>query len=78
MSSFTLQDLEKVIADLRRRLRILEIQGASGIINTGIASARPTTPNVTSGTTISYYAYDTKVLSIWNVDDEDWDEVTLT
>ena len=77
MASFTLQDLEKVIADLRRRLRLLEIQGNVGITQTGEAADRPITPNVSVGTTVSYYAYDTKVLSVWNVDDEAWDEVTL-
>ena len=75
--AFTLQDLEKIISQIRRRLRLLEIQGNSVIVKTGLHADRPATPTVSQGTTVQYYSYDNKKLSIWNVDTDDWDEVTL-
>lgn len=78
MAQFTLQDLERIIRGLQRRLRILEISSDASVLKTGVAADRPASPTVSVGTTFSYYAYDSKVLSIWNVDDEAWDEVTLT
>lgn len=72
--AFTLLDIDRIIAQLRRRLRLLEIQGNSGIVRTGLAADRPAAPVLSEGTTVGYYSYDTKVLSIWNVDTKVWDE----
>ena len=78
MALFTIQDIERIINGILSRLRKLEIQGNSGIIKTGIAADRPATPTTSPGTTFSYYAYDTKVFSVWNIDDEAWDGTTLS
>lgn len=78
MRTFTILDLEKVIANLRRRLRLLEIQGNTGVIKNGLAADRPATPTVSIGSTTSFYATDTKTLSIWNTVTEDWDEEVFT
>lgn len=75
---FTLTDLDQIIRDIRRRLRLLEVQGNSGVVQTGLAADRPATPNTSPGTTTSYYAYNTKVLSVWNINTDDWDEVVLS
>lgn len=75
---FTILDLPKIIATINRRLRLLEIQGNTGIVKTGVAADRPATPNLSTGTTVMYYAYDTKVLSIWNVDTDSWNTVSFT
>lgn len=76
--SFTLLDLEQIIAGLRRRLRLLEIQGNSGVIKTGIAADRPAIPTFSTATTTSYYATDTKVLSVWNIQTETWNTITFS
>lgn len=80
MAAFTLLDIERIIAGLRRRLRLLEIQGNSGIIKTGLASARPAGAdlNLSDGTTLSYYATDTKTLSIWNPATATWNTQVFT
>lgn len=75
--AFTLLDLERIFAGIRRRIRLLEIQGNSGIIKTGLAADRPTALVLSEGTTASYYATDTKTLSIWNVVTETWDEIVF-
>lgn len=76
--AFSLLDLERIIAQLRRRLRLLEIQGNTGIIKTGLDADRPTVLNLLTGTTVSYYATDTKTLSVWNTESEVWDTVLFT
>ena len=76
--AFTLLDIERIISGIRRRLRVLEIQGNGAVIKTGLAVSRPSAPTLTPGTTITYYATDTKVLSIWNVVNESWDTVTFS
>lgn len=75
---FTIQDINAVINGILTRLRKLEIQGNTGILKSGLAADRPPTPTPSTGLTVSYYAYDSKVLSVWNIDSESWDEVTLT
>lgn len=72
--AYTLNDLEKIFAALRRRLRLLEIQSGNGVIKTGLATNRPITPTTSSGLTTSYYSTDTKTLSIWNTQNSEWDE----
>lgn len=76
--AFSLLDIERIVAQLRRRLRLLEIKGNNGIIKTGLAADRPTELTLSQGTTLSYYATDTKTLSIWNVQIEDWDDSVFT
>lgn len=75
--AFSLLDLERVIAQLRRRLRLLELQGTSGgIMQTGLAADRPSSVSPSSGSTVPYYAYDTQVLSVWNTLNESWDTIS--
>lgn len=78
--AFTLLDLERIFAGLRRRIRLLEIKGNTNIIKSGLVADRPDGQSLqlSTGTTVSYYATDTKTLSIWNIQNEEWDEVTLT
>lgn len=76
----SLTELDGLIRRLNRRLRLLEIQGNTGLIKTGLAEDRPVALdlNLSKGTTVSYYATDTKVFSMWNTDTEEWDEIVLT
>ncbi len=76
--AFTLLDIDRIIAQMRRRLRLLELQNGSGTISTGELADRPTPQTLSPGTTVSYYATDVQKLFIWNVATEDWDEVTLS
>lgn len=78
--AITLLDLDRIVAQLRRRLRLLEIQGSSGILKTGLAANRPlgTDLSLSPGTTVMYYAYDTKTLSIWNTQSSVWDTEVFT
>lgn len=76
-SKFTLLDFDRVIAQLRRRLRLVELR-PSNTLNTGLAADRPTAPTTNEGTTVSFYATNTKTLSIWNTVTNDWDEVVLS
>lgn len=76
--SFNLLDIEGIFAQIRRRLRLLELQGRSGVVRTGLAADRVDPSDLSSGVTTSFYATDTKTLSIWNIVTESWDEVTLT
>lgn len=76
--AFTLLDIDRIIAGIRRRLRLLELKTGSGTISTGVLADRPTPQTLSPGATVSYYASDVKKLFIWNVVNEDWDEVTLS
>lgn len=76
--AFNLTDIQEIISSLRRRLRLLEIQGNNGIIKTGLATDRPASLVLSTGTTASYYATDTKTLSVWNITNEEWDEVIFS
>lgn len=78
--AFTLLDLERIIAGLRRRLRLLEIQGNTNILKTGLQADLPDGPSLdlAPGTTISYYATDTKTLSVYNIVSGTWDTVIFT
>lgn len=78
--AITLLDLERIIAQLRRRLRLLEIQGANGVVKTGLAAGRPAGVDLSlsPNTTVMYYATDTKTLSIWNIQTSTWDTEVFT
>lgn len=76
-SFFSVNDLPKIFASINQQLKSLALR-STGIMKTGLAADRPAAPEVNPGTTLQYYAYDTKVLSIWNIDSENWDETTLT
>lgn len=75
---FSTSDLSKKFAEIIRRIRLLEIRGNTGIVKTGVDADLPVTPDVSSGSTTSFYAYDTKKLYIWNTNSSAWDEVTFT
>ena len=47
-------------------------------IQTGLAADRPTTPDEPPNSTMVYFAYDTNVLSVWNISTDAWKTVTLT
>lgn len=78
--AFTLLDLEKIIAQLRRRLRLLELQGANGTVRAGLAANRPNGSDLSlsTGVTVMYYATDTKTLSIWNPQTETWNTTVFS
>lgn len=78
MGTYNITDMAEIIRGLSRRVRLLELQGNGTVVKTGLAADRPSAPDVGSGTTTTYYAYNTKVLSVWNTDTSDWDEVTLS
>ena len=78
MATLFPQDLDQIISNIFTRLKKLEIRGNNTVIKTGLAADRPTTPVVSIGTTTQYYAYDTKVLSIWNIDTDSWNTVAFT
>ncbi len=78
MSTLFPENLDKIISGIFTRLKKLEIRGNNTVIKTGLAADRPTTPVVSAGTTTQYYAYNTKVLSIWNTDTDSWNTVAFT
>lgn len=77
MATIDKQSFEQIVGSLSRRIAKLEAARA-GILQTGLATDRSTTPTVVKGTTVMFYAYDTKTLSIWNIDTDDWDEEVFT
>lgn len=71
--AFSLLDLERVVALIRRRLRLLELQ-PRGVIQTGPVANLPDVSSMilSQGTTTLYYATDTKTLYIWNTQTLTW------
>lgn len=81
------QEIKKELEDLRFRrvfqqdivpqaVKQRHMGEPNAYISAGLVANRPDPAEVTSGVS-AYYGLDTKKLYVWNVDNNEWDEVQL-